>query len=112
MDCHRQFLSERLKPIGLSVTMLNARLNTFSIAFVLLGVLALVGTTFSFLSPKNNPVSLFKTGLTERDIAINSARKNNQTGYSFQTHFIPSIGYVADPQAYLKQWQQSQPAGQ
>lgn len=46
---------------------------------------------------------LAKTSLAERDAAITEAKKEGKKEYSYTTHFIPGIGYITDPQAYLKQ---------
>lgn len=42
---------------------------------------------------------------TERDIAIQEAIKQGKKDYSYTTNFIPGVGYISDPAAYEKSFE-------
>lgn len=43
--------------------------------------------------------------LTERKLAIEQAIKEGKKEYSYTTNFIPGLGRVGDPDAYMKEWE-------
>jgi hypothetical protein len=75
------------------------RLNSLSIAFLLLGILALLSTLWLHFTPRFQIATWFKTGLTERDAVLGSLKKNTIANYSFQTNFTPGLGYVTPKNA-------------
>jgi len=97
--------------LGRFVAQVLARFNPKNIEIVaqytlLASILVLVLGVTSFLDSKNQSAPLDKTSLTERDMAIQNALSSNTQTYSFDTKFIPGIGYIDNPQQYLKDWEQ------
>lgn len=72
----------------------------------LIGVLVFMIGFFGFLfnlSNKNNlhKNSFIKTSLTERDLAIADAIKNNKKEYSYESNFTPGVGRINNPEKVL-----------
>lgn len=73
-------------------------------AVLVLGCLLFILSLGQFLPRKTKSASIERTiitGLTERDLAIAEAIKNEDNNYSFTTKFIPGIGII-DPPIYLE----------
>ncbi len=74
-------------------------------AIFLIGVVVFVVGVASYFNSKKQP-KVVQSSLVERDLAQITAKSAGQKSYSFESNFTPGIGSIADPQAYLKQWQQ------
>lgn len=61
-----------------------------------------VGSTNSTISPS----------VIERKLSIEEAMKNGQKTYQFRSRFIPGIGIITDPEAFLENWQEEVKQGQ
>jgi hypothetical protein len=72
---------------------------------LLAGILVLILGLTSYFKSEGVAVSVKKSSLTERDIAIKNATDNNRQTYSFDSRFTPGIGYIGNPEQYLKNWQ-------
>ena len=44
--------------------------------------------------------------ITERRLSIDSAVRKGNSIYGFSTNFIPGIGTITDPQAFIRDWEQ------
>ena len=49
----------------------------------------------------NNPRTPVSTSITQRYFATEQAKREGRNDYSFTTSFIPGMGIINDPQAYL-----------
>jgi hypothetical protein len=72
------------------------------------GLLFLVVAASNYFSNKqsSDQSSAFSTaGLTERELAVKTAKEQGQKEYSYETGFIPGIGRIGDPEAYKNDWE-------
>lgn len=83
-----------------------------SIFLVLSGVIFLSGlvqvVSHRFSRANDTPDQLYKTSLTERDLAIEEAIRQGKKEYSFETNFIPGMGRISNPDQHLEDWQKSE----
>ena len=69
-------------------------------------LLALMGGLNRFSTPSATEGSFAVTvspSVIERKLSIEDALQNGQKTYQYQSRFIPGIGSIADPEAYLKE---------
>lgn len=89
----------------------DERLITLSSRLVIVAILVFVaGLYYFFDSPKSLGLAdgQIKTGITERDLVINNLSKESVKDYSYDSRFIPGLGYISDPEAYKNSWESSQ----
>lgn len=68
-----------------------------------LGVYDVVTNKY-FVSEKRTAKNLSPT-VIERKLSIEAAERSGQKTYQFKTNFIPGIGTITDPNAFLENWQ-------
>jgi hypothetical protein len=78
------------------------KIENLSSGFLVIGALTFLIAIFNFSGSKAGSSTIIKTGLTERDIALQAAQKNNQKSYSFTTGFTPGLGYI-NPNTYANE---------
>lgn len=70
----------------------------------LMGALDTISTPSSKVRNSNTTVS---PSVIERKLSIEDAIKNGQKTYQFRSGFIPGIGIITDPEAYLKELEEN-----
>lgn len=70
------------------------------VLLVLMGGLNLVSAPSDRTVSSTN--STISPSVIERKLSIEEAMKNGQKTYQFQSRFIPGIGTISDPAAYLR----------
>lgn len=78
-------------------------------ASISLGAILVVFGLLSLTGAKHQGVIESKTGLTARDAAVESAKRNGRQDYQFQSNFIPGLGVIDNPEQYKQDWQNSLP---
>lgn len=76
-----------------------------NVGLFVVGLLVLAVAVAEISGPDNSS-PLVQSSLTERDIAIQEALRKGEKEYSYTTNFIPGVGRIGDPDAYLEQLQQ------
>ena len=87
---------------GRNTNLKTQKIEAISTVTLIIGVLSLmVGGVRNLKDTRSIISSVSTTSITQRYFATEQAKREGRKTYSFTTSFIPGIGIISDPQAYL-----------